>query len=174
MFWPSLYPMTTTLAIGGAEGAHILLPVIPPTDRPGPKFRLPIAETNVSVPGYSSVESGNSTGYAEIRNVDRNEATGDAVAAAKNISAYRYPWGVERLEELIEHRTNDLDPARSSVRGVYALVEQLKDRTIRLEQDVLFESDPENFYMTFIRRLKVNGKTLHEKQWNETFPRDFQ
>jgi hypothetical protein len=174
MFWPTPYPTTTTLAIGGTEGAHILLPTIPKADRPGPKFKSPVAETDVSVPGYGSVDSGNMSGYAEIRNIERDEATGDALALATNTTAYRYPWGVERLEERIEHRTNDLDPAKSSVRGIYALVEQLKDRTIRLEQDVEFKSDPKNFHMTFIRRLKVNGKTLHEKQWDETFPRDFQ
>jgi hypothetical protein len=114
------------------------------------------------------------SGYAEIQTVQRNEATGDALAFATNSIVYRYPWGLARFEERIEHRTSDIDPARSSVTGIYALVEELENRTIRLEQDVEFKSDPENFRMIFTRRLKVNGKIMHEKHWDEIFPRDFQ
>jgi hypothetical protein len=164
--------MTTSLAIGGPTGARIVLPVIPPSDRPGPKFKSPAADP--SLPGYGTVDSGNMSGYAEIQTVQRNEATGDALAFATNSTAYRYPWGLARFEERIEHRTSDIDPARSSVTGIYALVEELENRTIRLEQDVEFKSDPKNFRMIFTRRLIVNGEIVHEKHWDETFPRDFQ
>ena len=164
--------MTTSLAIGGPSGARIVLPVVPPGNRPTPKFKAP--EASPSLPGYGTVDSGNVSGYAEIQSIKRDEASGDAFVIATNQTGYRYPWGLERFEERMEHRTSDLDPAQSSVRGIYALVEELKDRTIRVEQEVEFKSDPENFRMIFIRRLKVNGKIMHEKHWDETFPRDFQ
>jgi putative CocE/NonD family hydrolase len=172
MLWPTPYPMTTTLAIGGTEGAHILLPVIPPSDRPGPKFKPPAKDP--SLPGYGTVDSGNMSGYAEIQSVQRNKATGEAVASATNATSYRYPWGLTHFEEQIEHRTSDIDPAVSSVIGTYALVEELENRTIRLEQKVEFKSDLENFHMLFTRRLKVDGKITHEKYWDKIFPRDFQ
>jgi putative CocE/NonD family hydrolase len=172
MFWPSPYPMTTSLAIGGPSGARIVLPVVPPGNRPTPKFKAP--EASPSLPGYGTVDSGNVSGYAEIQSIQRDEASGDAFVIATNQTGYRYPWGLERFEERMEHRTSDLDPAQSSVRGIYALVEELKDRTIRVEQEVEFKSDPENFRMLFTRRFKVNGEIVHEKHWDETFPRDFQ
>jgi hypothetical protein len=172
MFWPTPYPMTTTLAIGGPEGARIVLPTVTPGDRPAPKFKSPAADP--VLPNYATVDSGNLSGYAEIQNIQRNEATGDAIAFATNATSYRYPWGLTRFEERIEHRTCDLDPARTSVKGIYALVEELKNRTIRLEQDVEFKSDPKNFRMIFIRRIKVDGEIVHEKHWDEVFPRDFQ
>ena len=58
--------------------------------------------------------------------------------------------------------------------GIYAVAIDLKDRTIRMEQNVVFKSDLKNFHMNFIRRFKVDGETLHEKEWDEIFPRDFQ
>ena len=172
MLWPTLYQMTTTLAIGGVEGARVELPVVPPADRPVPKFKLP--EEGPSLPDYVSVDSGNVSGYAEIKSIQRDEQSGAAFGIATNATSFRYPWGLEHFEERLEHRTSDLNPAETSVTGIYAVAIDLKDRTIRMEQNVVFKSDLKNFHMNFIRRFKVNGKTVHEKQWNETFPRDFQ
>ena len=172
MLWPTPYQMTTTLVIGGVEGARVELPVVPPADRPVPKFELP--EEDPSLSDYSSVNSGNVSGYAEIKSIQRDEQSGAAFGIATNATSFRYPWGIEHFEEQIEHRTSDLNPAETSVDGTYAVTIDLKDRTIRMEQNVEFKSDLKNFYMNFIRRFKVNGETLHERQWNETFQRDFQ
>ena len=172
MLWPTPYQMTTTLAIGGMEGARVELPVVPPADRPVPKFKLP--EEGPSLPDYASVDSGNVSGYAEIKSIQRDEQSGAAFGIATNATSFRYPWGLEHFEERLEHRTSDLNPAETSVIGIYAVAIDLNDRTIRMEQNVVFKSDLKNFHMNFIRRFKVNGETLHEKQWNETFPRDFQ
>jgi hypothetical protein len=172
MLWPTPYPMTTSLAIGGSAGACIVLPVVPPGNRPVPKFKSPAA--GPSLPGFGTIDSDNISGYAEIRTIQRNELTGDAFGLATNSTSHRYPWGRARFEERLEHRTSDLNPARTSVTGIYALVEKLENRTIRLEQNVEFKSDPKNFRMIFTRRLIVNGKIMHEKHWDEIFPRDFQ
>ena len=172
MLWPTPYQMTTTLAIGGVEGARIELPVVPPADRPVPKFKLP--EEGPSLPDYVSVDSGNVSGYAEIKSIQRDEQSGAAFGIATNATSFRYPWGLEHFEERLEHLTSDLNPAETSVIGIYAVAIDLKDRTIRMEQNVVFKSDLKNFHMNFIRRFKVDGETLHEKQWNEIFPRDFQ
>ena len=172
MLWPTPYQMTTTLAIGGVEGARVELPVVPPADRPMPKFKLP--EEGPSLPDYASVDSGNVSGYAEIKSIQRDEQSGAAFGIATNATSFRYPWGLEHFEERLEHRTSDLNPAETSVIGIYAVAIDLKDRTIRMEQNVVFKSDLKNFHMNFIRRFKVDGETLHEKQWNEIFPRDFQ
>ena len=172
MLWPTPYQMTTTLAIGGMEGARVELPVVPPADRPVPKFKLP--EEGPSLPDYASVDSGNVSGYAEIKSIQRDEQSGAAFGIATNATSFRYPWGLEHFEERLEHRTSDLNPAETSVIGIYAVAIDLKDRTIRMEQNVVFKSDLKNFHMNFIRRFKVDGETLHEKQWDEIFPRDFQ
>ncbi len=176
MLWPTPYPMTTSLEIGGESGARLELPVIP-TARPSENQRVAIFNTPTADPsldGFGSIDAGNATGYAEIGTINIDENTGEAFGFAINSTASKFPWGTERFEEQIEHRTSDINPAQTSVKGIYAVVKEVEGRTLRLEQDVEFKSDENNFRLIFIRRILVNGELLHEKQWDEIFPRDFQ
>jgi putative CocE/NonD family hydrolase len=172
MLWPTPFPMTATLNIGGENGARLVLPVAPAAVRPTPEFRDPVP--NPSLAGFEVLDAGNVSGYGEIDRVQRDPETGEAFGVASNTGGMRYPWGTERFEERIEHRTSDLNPAVTSVKGNYILIQELEDRTLRFEQDVSFSSDEENFRLIFNRRVKVNGETRHEKQWDEIIPRDFQ
>lgn len=172
MLWPTPDAMTTSLKIGETDGARVILPILPSADRPTPDFKVP--EISPTLSGFGALDSGNSTGYAEIKTIERDEKTGDAFGVASNATSYQFPWGKEHFEESIEHRTSDKNPAHTSVIGKYALTEELEDRTIRMEQEVEFKSDENNFYLTFKRVVKLNGELLKEKTWQETFPRDFQ
>ena len=175
MLWPTPYPMTTTLSLGGTHGARVDLPVIPPMSAGqwrSPNFKAP-AESP-SLPGFETLDAGNITGYGEIKSVQHDPVTGEAFGVATNSGAYRYPWGIERFEERIEHRTSDTQPAITSVKGIYALQEELPGRLLRFEQDVVFRSDLNNFYITFTRRAIVNGELKHQKVWTDTIKRDFQ
>ena len=175
MLWPTPYPMTTTLALGGEQGARVVLPVIPQMTAGAwrsPDFKPPAADPDL--PGFATLDAGNSTGYGEIEAVQHDARTGEAYGVATNTGAYQYPWGIERFEERIEHRTSDSNPANTSVKGIYALEEELPGRLLRFEQEVVFRSDLENFHLTFDRRVLVNGELKHQKQWRETIPRDFQ
>ncbi len=164
--------MTNTLELGGADGARLVLPVVPPAERPAPVFKVP--EPGPTLAGFETLDGGNVSGYGEINSVQRDPVTGEAFGVATNSGATRYPWGIERFEERIEHRTSDVNPANSSVRGIYALTQELDDRTLRFEQDVVFSSDAENFRMIFTRLVVVDGELVREKQWDEIIPRDFQ
>jgi hypothetical protein len=175
MLWPTPYPMTTALALGGEQGARVDLPVIPKMTAKEwrtPDFKAPAADPEL--PGFATLDAGNSTGYGEIKAVQHDAATGEAFGVATNTGAYQYPWGVERFEERIEHRTSDANPASTSVKGIYALQEELPGRLLRFEQDVTLQSDLENFYLIFNRRVLVNGELKHAKEWRQTIPRDFQ
>jgi hypothetical protein len=175
MLWPTPYPMTTTLALGDEDGARVDLPVIPQAPAEewrSPDFKQPAADPELA--GFETLDAGNSTGYGEIEAVQHDASTGEAFGVATNSGAYQYPWGIERFEERIEHRTSDSNPANTSVKGIYALQEELPGRLLRFEQDVMFYSDLENFYLTFNRRVLINGELKHEKEWKETIPRDFQ
>ncbi len=172
MLWPTPYPAETTLEIGGRDGARIVLPVVPPGDDRRPEFETSVA--GPELPGYETLDSGNITGYAAITAIERDPATGEAYGVAKNSGATRYPWGVERFEEAIEHRTSDADPALTSVTGRYKLTEELKGRTLEFEQTVEFRSDEKNFHLRFHRWVLENGEKVREKTWNETIPRDYQ
>ena len=172
MLWPTHTPFTSTLAIGGDNGARIELPVIPPGEEMAPAFKDPVPGPTLA--GFETLDSGNSTGYAAITEIRTDPETGEAYGFATNSGATKYPWGIARFEEEIEHRTSDDNPANTSVTGRYALTEELEDRTVRFEQDVSFTSDEENFYLKFDRRVLVDGELYGENQWDEAIERDFQ
>jgi putative CocE/NonD family hydrolase len=172
MLWPSHTPFTSTLAIGGDSGARVELPVIPPGEERAPDFKDPVAGPTLE--GFETLDAGNSTGYAAITEIHTDPDTGEAYGFATNTGATRYPWGIERFEEEIEHRTSDENPANTSVIGRYALTQELEDRTLRFEQEVSFTSDVENFYLRFDRKVLVDGELYGENVWDEAIPRDFQ
>ena len=172
MLWPTPHAMTTTLKLGGTGASHVVLPVVPPANRPAPDF-LPPAESP-DLPGYVALETGTSSGYGEIASVERNPQTGEAVARATNAGATRYPWGTESYHEAIEHETSDSHPEATAMRGRHRMEVKLPDRTLAWEGRLSFTSDRDNFYYTYTRKLSVDGRTVREKSWERTIPRDYQ
>jgi uncharacterized protein len=173
MLWPTPYPMTTALYLGGADGSRVLLPVVPRSDRPRPHF-LPPAD-DPAFPGYASLDEGTTSGYGEVSSVDRNPQTGAAKVVATNTGGRRFPWGTQRYRETIVHETQDDHPEATSMRGDHRTVVELEGgRTLAWEAELLFRSDRESFYYTYTRRLIENGGLVRQKTWTDTIPRDFQ
>ena len=171
MLWPSSLPVNTSLEIGG-EGTYINLPIMPSGKIETPNFKEPRA--NPTLRGYEVLDAGNITGYAAISSIQNDPDTGEKFGLATNSGATKYPWGVERYEEEIEHRTYDNNPANTTVLGRYKITEELKDRTLDFEQNVEFSSDKENFYLSFHRWVSVDGQLHKKKVWYKIIPRDFQ
>lgn len=123
MLWPTPHPMTTTLSVGGSTGAELILPVIPAVIEQedvaaaAPAFLEPSAVAP-ELPGlWGSLDGGNTSGYGEIHAIERDEVTGQSFGVATNGTVQQYPWGTERFDEAIEHRTSDADPSKTSVTG---------------------------------------------------------
>jgi len=172
MLWPTPMQMVSTLAIGGKNGARFDLPVVPPGEECTPSLKEP--STSPILSGYEVIDSGGAGGYAAIYSIQHDPETGEAFGVATSAGANQSPWGIERFEEEIEHRTSDENPAYTSVVGRYKITEELKDRTLDFEQNVEFKSDEDNFYLIFHRWVSVNGELYKEKVWEEVIPRDFQ
>ncbi|MCI0633043.1 MAG: CocE/NonD family hydrolase, partial [Actinobacteria bacterium] len=172
MLWPTPYPMTTRLRLGGDEPSRLVLPVVPEARRPRPEFHAP--EEDPELPGFETLDAGTVSGYGEIYSIDRNPQTGTTKVTARDSSGSRYPWGTERFEETITHEANDEHPEATSVRGDYRTTVELPDRTLVWESRVSFRSDLENFYYRGTRRLLRDGELVREKTWEETILRDHQ
>jgi putative CocE/NonD family hydrolase len=172
MLWPTPMTMTSSLEMGGENGTRIVLPVIPQGEERTPDFKTP--GPNPVLAGYETLDSGNITGYASISAIEKDPGTGESFGFANNTGATRYPWGIERFEEEIEHRTSDENPAQTSVVGRYKLTEELDGRILEFEQNVEFTSDEKNFNLKFHRWVLVDGEPFKERIWDETIPRDYQ
>jgi putative CocE/NonD family hydrolase len=172
MFWPTPYPMTTTLHLGGTIPTQLVLPVVPHENRPKPEF-LPPAEDPV-LPGYETVQDGTTSSYSELADVRRDEERRIATVELKNRTATRYPWGVHEVVERITHQTDDRHPDRTSVLGDYTITIRLPEQVLLIQGVLEFRSDRDNFHMVYTRRLKRNGELVRERIWRETISRDFQ
>lgn len=172
MLWPTPEPLTTSLRLGGEDGARIELPVIPPGEWREPEFEPPAP--SAELPGYAGVDLGSASGYGEISEITRNPATGEARVVATNRSATQYPWGREDFSERIEHATSDQEPWNTAVRGEYGIEVTLPERRLSWQAELDLRSDRENLHYRYTRRLFEDGKLVREKTWSETVPRDFQ
>jgi len=172
MFWPTPYPMTTNLKLGGEAPSRMMLPVVPYEPRPQPHFQKPADDPELA--GYGAAESATVSGYAELSDVVRDAETGTATVTLANSSTSTYPWGSIKNTENLVHRTNDLDPAQSSFRGSYGITIELSDRVLNVTGIVDFRSDAENFYFLYTKRIHLNNVLLRERTWCETIKRDFQ
>ncbi|MFT7565009.1 MAG: hypothetical protein ACI8ZT_002672, partial [Bacteroidia bacterium] len=173
MYWPTAYPVTTTLVLGGESGSRIALPTIPFEARPVPAFEPP-AE-NPLAPGYSSLDiAGTSSGYGEVSEVKRDPQTGETAIRASTQSGQKLPWGIEYYSEEIKYSTSDSHPENTTQTGKHSFRVVMDGRELLWEGDTKLSSDRENFYYKYVRRLSENGVLLREKIWRQTLPRDFQ
>jgi predicted acyl esterase len=172
MVWPTPFAMTTTLSVEGANASHIVLPVIPRSDRARPDF-LPPAE-DPELPGYGYVKVGDESisGYAETRSIERSPLTSKTRIVASGAYGSFYPWATIKYWEEMVHEAQDNNPGRASVTGKSRYTVELEDRTVTVEGDLSFTSDRENFYYAYTKRVLENGKLIREKTWKETIPRD--
>jgi hypothetical protein len=172
MIWPTPYPMTTSLYLGGDDPTRLTLPIMPGGDRPKPRFLAP--EKDPELPGFGAIAGGTTSGYGEISSIDRNPQLRTTKVVATNAGGTRYPWGTERNTETITHEARDDHPEATSVRGEYSTTIELEGRTLRWEARLLFRSDRENFHYAYTRRLLKDGALVREKTWEDAIPRDHQ
>jgi len=175
MLWPSPTVVTSQLWLGeGGEGSRVVLPVVPPAERPRPRF-LPPEPDPPGLDLYESLDDGTTSGYGEVSLVARNPQTGAARVVATSSGGERLPWGTERQTETITHETSDVHPENTSLKGEHRIEVDLDTgRRLVWEAELLFRSDATRFYYDYSRRLFENGVLIREKSWSDAFPRDHQ
>jgi putative CocE/NonD family hydrolase len=174
MIWPSPYPMTTSLHLGGENPTRVVLPVVPHEDRPRPNF-LPPAE-DPKLPGYRSIESelASPSGYAEVSSLERDPRKRTTKVVLTNGGGGDYPWGSGSYSEVITYEGWDDHPDTPSMSSEYETTFRLEDRLLTWQGLLSFKSDRENFYYSYTRRLLQDGELLREKTWEEVIERDHQ
>jgi putative CocE/NonD family hydrolase len=169
MHWPTPYPMTTALRLGGAEGSAITLPMVPAHGRAPPAFG-PLEEIEMP-PGITTPGDYAWPGSWKL---ERDEANERSTVTWHGTSAVRFPWGsFEHSEQLVYH-IDDADPAVSAVEGDAESVEMLADRVLTYRGHLTVTSDASTFHYAYTRELLRNGAVVRTKTWQEVIPRDLQ
>ncbi len=174
MIWPSPYPMTTSLHLGGENATRIVLPVVPHADRPRPSFLPPTEDPKL--PGYRDTESelASPSGYAEVSALERDPRHGTTKVVLTNGGGSEYPWGSTSYSEVITYEGQDDHPDTPLVSSEYETTVRLVDRLLTWQGLFSFKSDQENFYYHYTRRLLKDGELVREKTWDEVIERDHQ
>lgn len=171
MIWPTPFPMVASLHSGTTAPSFLKLPLPPEGVRP---MRIPFpppAEDPV-LPGYESLASETLSGFAEIREILRNERSQTTTLLATNSGTDSYPWGSITFDEGITHRLSDPDPARAAVESTYSIQVTTGTRVLTWTGLLDFSSDERYYYYKYIRRLEDAGGVLREKQWTKRIPRE--
>ena len=168
MTWPTPFPMTTSLGVGGEDGSHLSLPTVP---LHGP------AATQLSPPQASEERSDmHAAGFpwpGEWK-VERDEAHQKAKVIWKGKAETTYPWGKETDLEQLTYELNDANPAVNTIHGEAESIYRLSGRVLSWRGHLSVSSNEKNFFYEYTRELLKDGQLLKQKTWKEIIPRDHQ
>ena len=170
MLWPTPYPMTTTLRLGGRDGSAIELPVIPAHGTAAPQFAPP--EPSEKPPGVSTPAG--DYAWPGSWTLERDEVKGVTTVTWRGTSGMVFPWGtLEHHEQLIYH-IDDAHPESAAVEGEAESVQRLKDRVLTYRGQLALTSDRTTFHYFAARTLLRDGAVVRTRSWKEDIPRDLQ
>ena len=169
MLWPTPYPMTTALRLGGPEGSSIVLPVVPVHGQAPPPFAQP--EPIETPPDITTTGD---YAWPGTWNLERDEAAGRSTVTWRGASALKFPWGSYDHHEQLVYHVDDAHPADAAVEGDGESVEKLADRVLTYRGHLKFTSDATTFHYAYTRELLRDGAVVRTRSWYEDIPRDHQ
>jgi uncharacterized protein len=170
MIWPTPYPMTTSLYLGGADASRIELPIVPNESRSRPKY--PAVESAPPMP--EQVTSKGDTWPPQDWTVTHDLMNGSTRVFWSGDDSSKFPWGNTKDHEQMSYEVQDSKPDTSKVHGEGSTTVELPNRTLVWSVTLDVRSDAKNFYYHFERHLTENGKEIRTKTWDDTIPRDHQ
>jgi len=168
MTWPTPYPMTTKLYLGG-DDTRLELPLIPNVQRKAPAFRAPEPRerrTDIRHLGSAPWPQGF---YEWKRDLWTTKTSVEWKGYADSeIKGSRYhSW------ERNYYETNDQKPAESRFSGEAGHRIDTDGQTIEFKTTLEVQSDAQNFFVTVTRYISENGELLRQREWKETILRMF-
>jgi uncharacterized protein len=168
MLWPTPFAMTATFHLGSATWLEI--PAIPFEQRPAPTLVAPQPREARSDAKYLECaewpEGRRSLTRDLVRGLTQYEWEG---TCSWQIANRRY-----RSSERTFNEASERQPGEARFRGDESHRIELPGRVVELRSVLEVHSDAKSFYVTFIRRILENEDLVRERQWSETFPRQFQ
>lgn len=171
MIWPSPYPMEATVFGSGGMASALHLPLVPRTVRPL-QVPFPMPAEDPELPGYASISAETVSGFAEIREIRRNERSQSTTVQATNSGSDSYPWGVVSYTEEITHSLSDPEPAGAAVESTYTTTVEAGGRVLRFTGVLHFSSDEGHYYYDYTRKLEEKDSLIRERHWRKTIPRE--
>jgi uncharacterized protein len=173
MFWPTPYPFTSSLQLGGDAASVITLPVIPLADT---TEQTAAANFAGSINIASRINEVHKSKDSNLRNwvgpvdLQRNEVTG------KSTMHYSIVYNEENTSDSIHvmFTVFDNDPAGASVNATEKCTKLINGHTAVWSGNTSITGDENNFYYLHKRVLYYDGKLIRQKEWKKKIGRNFQ
>ena len=171
MNWPTPYPMTTAVMLGGETPSRVVLPRVPVHGPVAPAFASP--EPVETPPGITGIGGGGAAWPGEWT-VVRDEAKQRSTVIWKGATAVSYPWGRFDHSERLTYDIDDAHPDIARVQGDSEYVQAVKDHVLTWRGRLDVSSDARTFFYKYTRTLLRDGVIVRTRTWEEPIPRDHQ
>jgi hypothetical protein len=172
MMWPTPYPMTTSLIMGGSEASRVVLPRIPVHGAVAPSA-APTLTSPEPIDEPPGITEGHAAWPGEWT-VLRDEANQRSTVVWQGKSTASYPWGPFDHSERLTYDIDDRHPDTASVRGDSEYNQTVNGHVLtwRGRHDV--SSDAHTFFYKYTRTLLRDGSVVRTRTWTDSVPRDHQ
>jgi uncharacterized protein len=171
MNWPTPYPMTTSVMLGGDSASRIVLPRVPVHGPAAPAFAAP--EPIEAPQGITGIGGGGAAWPGEWT-VLRDEARQSSTVIWKGTTAVSYPWGRFDHSEKLTYDVDDAHPDVARVQGDSEYIQAVKNHVLTWRGRLDVSSDAQTFFYKYTRTLLRDGVVIRTKTWEEPIPRDHQ
>ncbi|MBS0387628.1 MAG: CocE/NonD family hydrolase [Proteobacteria bacterium] len=170
MLWPTPYPMTTTLRLGGENGSSLTLPIVPTHGQAPPSFAPPAPIEQPA--GFAT--PGGDYAWPGTWSIARDENSGRSTVKWRGTTATTYPWGRTDHSEQIIYHVDDAHPEAADAEGDAETIETLHDRVLTYRGHLRLSSDLHVLHYRYTRELLRDGVVLRTRTWSEDISRDLQ
>jgi predicted acyl esterase len=171
MNWPTPYPLTTSLMLGGESASRILLPRVPVHGPAAPPLAAP--EPIEAPAGIAGIGGGGAAWPGEWT-VLRDEARQRSTVIWKGSTSVSYPWGRFDHSERLTYDIDDAHPESARVQGDSEYIQAVKDHVLTWRGRLDVSSDAHTFFYHYTRTLLRDGAIMRTRTWEEPIPRDHQ
>jgi predicted acyl esterase len=168
MLWPTPYPMTTSLVMGGNEASRVVLPRIPVHGAPAPALASP--EPMEEPPAITTSHAP----WPGEWTVLRDEANQRSTVVWQGKSAASYPWGPFDHSERLTYDIDDAHPDQARVLGDSNYNQTVNGHVLTWRGHHEVSSDVRTFFYKYTRTLLRDGNIVRTKTWTDSIPRDHQ
>jgi putative CocE/NonD family hydrolase len=171
MNWPTPYPMTTRVSLGGDGASRIVLPRVPVHGAAAPAFAAP---EPVEAPAGITGLGGGGAAWPGEWTVLRDEVRQVSTVVWKGKTAVSYPWGRFDHSEQLTYDVDDAHPDIARVQGDSEYIQAVQDHVLTWRGRLEVSSDARSFFYKYTRTLLRDGTVIRTKTWEEPIPRDHQ
>jgi hypothetical protein len=169
MNWPTPYPLTTSIALGGNAPSRIDLPRVPIHGAAPPPFAAP-----EPIEKPAAIKSIGAGAWPGSWTVLRDEVNQRSTVTWQGTAAVSYPFGRFDHTERLIYEIDDAHPELASVQGDSEYIQIVKDHVLTWRGKLNVSSDAHTFFYKYTRTLLKDDVLVKTKTWEEPIARDHQ